>query len=65
MSVSAKSYLKAHGIKAEHGVCVDMISNRAGNGICPIERSVIDEDDAAAGLAKIAETLAVLANKAM
>jgi len=63
MSASAKAYLIERGIAAEHGLCVDMIADRTGRGMCPIERSVMDEDDPARGLAAIRETLASLANR--
>ena len=65
MSVFAKEYLTERKITVEYGVCVDMISDRVGNGICPIEQSVMDEDDPEKGLVKILDTLKKLANRAM
>jgi len=45
MSVSGQDYLEKHGIAVECGRCVDVISGRDGNGICPIEKSVLETDD--------------------
>lgn len=45
MSVAGYAYLQAKGIHAEFGRCIDVISNREGNGICPLERSVLKIDD--------------------
>ena len=50
MSVSGREYLERHGIKAEFGRCVDVISNRERSGICPIEKSVMDIEDPREGL---------------
>jgi len=50
MSVSGREYLERHGIAAEFGRCVDVISNRERNGICPIEKSVMDIEDPCEGL---------------
>ena len=63
MSVSADRYLAEHGIPHSCGRCVDMISNREGNGICPIERSVLDTDDAHEGYESILATVKVLMAK--
>jgi len=49
-SVSGREYLERHGIVSEFGRCVDVISNRERNGICPIEKSVMDIDDPREGL---------------
>ena len=57
MSVAGRTYLEQYGIKAEYGLCVDVISNRDRNGICPIERSVFDIDDPQAGLAVMRATI--------
>lgn len=40
MSRAAKEYLNQKGIENSCGVCIDLISNRAGNGICPMEETV-------------------------
>lgn len=57
MSKAAKEYLLQHGIKPQYGRCVDVISAKSGNGICPIERSVLGIDDPQDGLAEIQKTL--------
>lgn len=57
MSAPAKEYLEAQGIPFTYERCVDVIKNRTRDGICPIERSVLEVDDAEAGLAIIQETL--------
>ena len=63
MSKSAKEYLHAYGIETKNNRCVDAISDRTGRGICPMERSVMEIDDASVGLKKIQETLASLRSK--
>lgn len=60
MSVSAYEYLKAHGIAAENGSCVEIITARDNKGMCPIEQSVLEISDPQEGLAKIRETIAKL-----
>ena len=65
MSRSAENYLKARGIETGFNRCVDVISNREKNGICPIERSVLDTDDPQKGLEQIKETVKVLMRAAM
>jgi hypothetical protein len=49
MSESAVEIFKKFNIRCVHGELVDVIKNRAGNGICPMERAVeyIDECDKA------------------
>lgn len=64
MSVAGQAYLQQHGIEVSFGRCVDMISNRNQTGICPIEQSVLEIDDAAEGLATIKQTLHSLAANA-
>ena len=51
MSLAAQDYLAARGIAYAHGESVDMIVNQQGDGMCPIEQSVIAIDDPAQGLA--------------
>ena len=60
MSRAAVEYLSAKGIEHRYGRYVDIISNRTGNGICPIEKSVLDTDNPEEGIAVIKETIAVL-----
>jgi hypothetical protein len=50
MSVAGREILKEHGVTLDHGRCVEIISNITGNGICPIERSVIETDDVHKGV---------------
>lgn len=50
MSASGREYLKNHGVIAEYTECVDMIVNRDGTDMCPIEKSVIDIEDSLEGL---------------
>lgn len=60
MSVAARDYLVAHNIPATSGRCVDVITSRDKKGICPIEQSVLDTDDAEEGLARMTEAIARL-----
>lgn len=46
MSTAAESYLKEYNIHAEYGRCVEVISNRTGDGLCPLEKTVLNVDDA-------------------
>ncbi len=46
LSKPALEYLNAHDIEVEYGTLVDNISNRAGDGICPMELCVANIDDA-------------------
>ena len=57
MSMAGREYLGKHGISAEYSECVDIISNRDGTDICPIEKSVIDIDDFKTGLEIIGATI--------
>jgi len=57
MSTAGREYLERHGIIVEYGRCVDAISNRESNGICPIENSVLDIDDPKQGLDIIKATV--------
>ncbi len=57
MSVSACEYLAKHGCDFAFGRRIDTVSNRTGNGICPLERSVLGVDDPAAGYRLLKETI--------
>ncbi len=46
MSTAANSYLQEHNIQAAYGTCVTMISNRTGDGLCPLEKAVMNVEDA-------------------
>lgn len=56
MSAAAKDYLDQYQIKADYELCVDMISNRDQTGICPIERSVLEIENAEEGIEAIRAT---------
>lgn len=60
MSRPAQEYLRERGVAAECGMCIESISNRSGDGICPLERSVYGIDDPQEGLARLRETIAEL-----
>jgi hypothetical protein len=53
MSVAARDYLAAHGIIAEYGSLVENITNRSGDGLCPMERAVLGITDPAECLERI------------
>ena len=65
MSVAAEDYLASRGIGAQYDNLIETITNRAGDGVCPLERSVFDIDDANEGLARLRETMAELRAHAM
>jgi len=50
MSRAAYDWLTAHGVKATYRDCVDVIINRSGDGMCPMEETVLDIDDAKEGV---------------
>lgn len=58
MSQAARDLLLSHGIRACFGELVPRIANRAGDGLCPVEQSVLEENDPAAGIEKIRARLA-------
>jgi len=60
MSNSARAYLSSRNFKFGYGRCVDIISNRTGNGICPLEKSVLEIDDPEAAYHVLKETIARL-----
>lgn len=64
MSRAGKEYLESRGVKVSNGQCIDMISNRAGNGICPMERTVMEIEEPAEALTALKETLATLRKQA-
>lgn len=63
MSNHAKKYLNSNQIKADYGICVDSIINREGNGICPMESSVLDIEDAKVGYDILVKKVAELKKK--
>lgn len=57
MSRAAKNTLDAAGINNSCDELVERIINRTGDGLCPIESSVIDEDDPERGIIIIKSAL--------
>lgn len=57
MSRSAKKILDGHGIKYSCGEEVEYIVNRKKDGMCPMEKAVMDIDDPAEASKKIKETI--------
>jgi hypothetical protein len=57
MSAAAYNYLTGRGIQAEYGERIDVVVNRAGDGMCPLESSVLDLDDPEAGYLRLKETI--------
>ena len=49
LSVPGKKYLEAHGIPVTYGTLTDRIINRKGDGLCPMEQTVLNIDDAEEG----------------
>ncbi|MEG2174053.1 MAG: DUF1893 domain-containing protein [Oscillospiraceae bacterium] len=60
MSQAAERYLTFWKIPHEFGTLVPMISDRAGNGICPIEQSVLKLNDPIEGERVIRQTVSQL-----
>ena len=60
MSVSGRDFLEKHGVALSYGRCIDVISNRTGNGICPLEKSVMEIDDPHEGYERLKVTIAQL-----
>ncbi|MCH9275401.1 DUF1893 domain-containing protein [Bifidobacterium amazonense] len=60
MSEAGLATLRANGIAAGYGTLVPMILNRAGDGMCPIERSVAAIDSPAAAEPAIRAAVAEL-----
>ena len=65
MSRPAQEYLKSRGIMTDCGRCIHVISNRTGDGICPLERSVSEVNDPEAAYGILKETIAELMKAAM
>lgn len=57
MSRGAKAVFDEHGIKYSCGEEVEYIINRQKDGMCPMERAVMDIDDPAEAPTKIKETI--------
>ncbi|MDL2224834.1 DUF1893 domain-containing protein [Eubacteriales bacterium OttesenSCG-928-M02] len=65
MSQAGKDYLEKNGIEATYGRCVDMITNRERNGICPIENAVLGTDDPQEGIVLIQKRIDELMRSAV
>jgi len=63
MSKSAKEYLEKHNIKYSYDILVDIIENRTGDGMCPLEASVLNINDPQEGLKSLKETIKKLMSK--
>ena len=56
----ALAFLQAHGVPAPARQTVEQIVNRTGDGLCPLEQSVLDLDDPAQAPAVLQKTIARL-----
>ena len=56
-SKSAVEFLNKNDVPVEYGELIDMISNRAGDGIFPLEETVMDIDDPNLAYPKLKETI--------
>lgn len=57
ISESALALLRKNSVYVEFEKCVSYIKNRTGDGRCPIEAAVLDEDDSLEALKKIKNKL--------
>lgn len=64
MSRAGKEYLESVGIACDNEKCIDVISNRKRDGICPLERAVSDVNDPEEAFEKLKETIAQLMKSA-
>jgi len=60
MSKSAVQWLKEHHITVQYETCVEAIINRAGDGICPMEETVKEIENAKEALVALKEKIAEL-----
>ncbi|MBR5817975.1 MAG: DUF1893 domain-containing protein [Clostridia bacterium] len=60
VSEAAQGVLSASGIDVKYGKLVKNISNRTGDGICPMEKATLDITDANEALSAIEKKLAEL-----
>lgn len=60
MSAAGYDYLTVHGCRVDFGERIDVVANRAGDGICPLENSVLDTDDPETGYRLLKETISRL-----
>lgn len=65
ISLAGQQYLQAHGIAVQGEVTVEQIFNRTGDGLCPLEQSVLELEDAQQGYRQLKKTIArLMAGKA-
>lgn len=57
MSEPARLFLKSKGIPYSYGTLTDKIINRAGNGMCPMEMTVLEINDVEEAYTALKETL--------
>lgn len=60
MSAAAVETLSRHGVPHAYGTLVPVIRDRTGGGVCPIEASVLGEDEPANAVRNIRAVIAVL-----
>ncbi len=60
MSQVAADYLNSHGVEYSWSQLVPIIMNRTGDGMCPLEQSVVGIDDAPKALAAVRERIGIL-----
>ena len=57
VSRAAADWLKAHNTDVSYKECVELIANRTGDGICPMEQTVLDIDNEEAALSAVKRKL--------
>lgn len=57
LSKSGKEFLEKHGISVSFETLTDVIINRDGTGMCPMESTVLNVDDVETGISAIGEKL--------
>lgn len=57
MSAAACEYLTAHQCEIDYGERIDVVTNRTGDGMCPLENSVLSIDDPEDGYHILKETI--------
>lgn len=62
MSAAACNYLAERGCRAEYGERIEIVVNRSGDGMCPLENSVLDIDDPETGYHQLKKTISRLRN---
>lgn len=60
MSVSAREYLQKSGVSCSCGECIEYITNREKNGMCPMEKAVLSVDEPQEAYLVLKNTLAAL-----